>query len=126
MNIPRSILAIAVGLAIVIVLSMGTDVALVRLHYFPPLDQYNSFSTEMFIVATAYRCVYAVLGGYATARLAPSRAMLHALILGAIGTAFALAGTIMMWHLGTHWYPIALTVSALPCTLLGGLMGRKG
>lgn len=126
MSIVRSVPAIAAGLMAVVVLSMVSDQAMVGLHYFPPLDRYNAFSTEMLVVATFYRCVYAVLAGYITARLAPARAMLHALILGAIGTAFALAGAILMWHLGTHWYPVALTVSALPCTLLGGRVAGPG
>ncbi len=124
MNI-RSILAIAAGLAVVIALTMGTAQVLVHLHYFPPLDQYNSFSKEMLIVATAYSCVYAALGGYLTARLAPQRAMLHVLILGLIGTALSLFGAITMWSkVDQHWYPVALTIGALPFTLLGGLLGR--
>ena len=126
MSIVRSILAIVAGLIAVVVLSMVSDQAMVRLHYFPPLDQYNAFSTEMLVVATLYRCVYAVLAGYIAARLAPSRPMLHVLILGTIGFLFALTGAILMWHLGTHWYPIALAVSALPCTLLGGRLAGPG
>ena len=46
--------------------------------------------------------------------------MLHAIILGGIGFVLALAGCFMMWKLGNHWYPIALVVTALPCTWLGG------
>jgi hypothetical protein len=126
MGIVRSILAIVAGLMAVVVLSMVSDQAMVRLHFFPPLDQYNAFSAEVLAVAALYRCIYAVLAGYITARLAPSSPTLHALILGAIGTAFALAGAIFMWHLGTHWYPIVLTVSALPCTLLGGRVAGPG
>lgn len=126
MNSVRSILAIVAGLVTVGLLSIASDQAMVHLHYFPPLDQYNAFSTEMLVVATLYRCAEAVLAGYVTARLAPSRSMLHALILGAIGTAIALAGAIFMWHLGTHWYPVGLAVSALPCTLLGGRLAGAG
>ena len=122
----KSILAILAGMVAVAALSIGTDQVLVWAKYFPPLEQFNSFSTEMLIVATIYRSLYAVLGGTLAARLAPSAPMTHALILGAIGTAIALLGAILMWKLGTHWYPIALVVTALPCTWLGGrLAGRR-
>ncbi|HEX4860985.1 MAG TPA: hypothetical protein VFV07_07090 [Rhizomicrobium sp.] len=126
MSILRSILAVVAGLVTVGLLSTISDQAMVHLHYFPPLDQYNAFSTEMLVVATLYRCAEAVLAGAITAWLAPARPMLHALILGAIGTAVALAGAILTWRLGTHWYPIALTVSAVPCTLLGGRLAGAG
>jgi len=46
--------------------------------------------------------------------------MLHAIILGGIGFAVALLGCIVHWGQGNNWYPIALVITALPCTWLGG------
>jgi hypothetical protein len=77
-------------------------------------------TTAMLIAATVYRSLYAVAGGYLAARLAPEQPMLHAIILGMIGFAVALVGCILMWHVGNHWYPIALVITALPCSWAGG------
>ncbi len=68
----------------------------------------------------------AVLGSYIAARLAPRNPMRHALILGAIGFVLSLAGAIatIPMDLGPAWYPIALVVTALPCTWLGGALQR--
>ena len=49
-------------------------------------------SDALFILATAYRTIYGVLGAYIAARLAPNRPMMHALILGALGTVAAAGG----------------------------------
>jgi len=120
MGTGRSVAAIAAGLAAVVTLSIGTDWLMVRVGYFPPLERFDSFSTEMLIAATLYRGIYAVVGGFVAARLAPSHPLTHALILGAVGFAFALLGAILMWHMGTHWYPVALVLISVPCSVLGG------
>ena len=70
------------------------------------------------------RSVYTLLGGYITARLAPQNPVRHALVLGIIGTVVGTAGAIatIPMHLGPSWYPIALAVTGLPLTWLGGLL----
>src|SRR5262249_43518138 len=89
---------------------------------FPPWFQ--PMSDSLFVVATAYRIVYSVLGCYLAARLAPSRPMLHALILGAIGVVLSAAGLAATWNkgpeFGPRWYPITLVVLALPLAWVGG------
>ena len=120
MQLVRSTVAILAGLAAVVVLSEGTDRVLVALGAFPPLN-----TTPMLAAATVYRSAYAVIGGYLAARLAPEQPMLHAIILGMIGFGVALFGCILMWRLGNHWYPIALVITALPCTWLGGKLAAK-
>jgi hypothetical protein len=116
MGIVRSIIAVVAGMVVVVALSEGTDWLIGRLGYsFDVPDP-----TGMFALATFYRCVYAVAGGYATARLAPSAPVMHAVILGVVGTVLATAGVVAMWSLGNHWYPIALAATALPCSWLGG------
>src|SRR5262245_15758515 len=76
------------------------------------------------VVALSYRLVIAVGGGWITARLAQSRAMLLAIVLGIIGTVVGLAGLAAAWmmrpSLGPLWYPTLLVVTAIPCTWLGG------
>ena len=74
----------------------------------------------MLWVALVYRCIYTVAGGYVTAWLAPNRVMRHVTILGIIGVAAGTIGVIVGWNLSEHWYPIAIAVTAFPCTWFGG------
>lgn len=119
MNTFKSIGAIIAGFITVFVLSVGTDFVLESLGIFPPPIQ-GLFVTWMLVLALIYRCIYTVAGGYVTAMLAPDRPMHHAVILGLIGIVAATLGTIVAWDLSSHWYPIALVITALPCTWLGG------
>jgi hypothetical protein len=119
-HIGRSIGAVLAGMLAVVVLSLGTDLALHAAGIFPPLDQ--RMSDALFVLATAYRTVYAVVGGYVTAWLAPNRPIYHALVNGFIGVALSLLGAVLTWNkaLGPHWYPLALVITALPTAWAGG------
>lgn len=112
------------GLVAIFVLSIGTDVALHAAGIFPAIGQ--PVSDRLLLLATTYRCVYAVAGCYLTARLAPDRPMRHALVLGIVGVILSTAGAIATWNrgpaFGPHWYPLALIASALPCAWVGGLL----
>jgi hypothetical protein len=79
-------------------------------------------SDGLFVLATAYRVIYTIGGSYITARLAPNRPMLHAIVLGAIGLVMCLVGAVATWNadLGPAWYSVALVVTALPCAWIGG------
>ena len=48
--------------------------------------------TPLWVLATAYRIIYGIAGGYVTARLAPDRLVRHAVILGVIGLVMSIAG----------------------------------
>ena len=121
-RIGRSIGALLAGFLFVIILSIGTDLALHATGVFPPLGQ--PMSDALFLLATAYRTVYAVAGSYIMARLAPDRPMQHALVGGVVGLALSIVGAVTTWNrvpsLGPHWYPLALIATALPCAWVGG------
>ena len=121
----RSIGAVVAGLLAVIILSLGTDVVMHATKVFPPWGE--RMTDALFVLATAYRSVYAVAGSYIAARLAPDRPMRHALVLGFIGLALSIVGLVATWNagpeLGPRWYPIALVVTALPCAWVGGKLG---
>jgi hypothetical protein len=119
-SIGRSIGALFAGFVVVLFLSLGTDLALHAAGIFPPLGQI--MSNPLFLLATVYRTVYAIVGSYITARLAPDRPMGHALLGGGIGLVLAVVGAVVTWNkdLGPHWYPLALIVTALPCAWVGG------
>ena len=118
----RSIGALLAGFLAVIILSLGTDVALHATGVFPPWGQ--PMAEALFLLATAYRAVYGVAGSYIAARLAPHRPMAHALALGVVGLAASIAGAVATWNrgpaFGPHWYPLALIATAMPCAWAGG------
>ena len=127
MNILKSILAVIAGFLFIGVSHNLVDFVLESLGIFTPRDQPFD-TTWMVVTATVYRTVLSVAGCYITAALAPSRPMLHAMVLGVIG--FVLSGiaayiTIPM-HWGAAWYPIALTVISPFCGWLGGVMYEAG
>ncbi len=49
----------------------------------------------------------------------------HALVAGVLGLVVSIAGAIAQWDLGSHWYPIAIVLTAVPYSWLGGVMHRK-
>jgi hypothetical protein len=118
----RSILALVAGFIVVVVISIGTDIVLHVTQFFPPMGK--PVPDGPLLVATAYRAIYGVLGSYITARLAPYRPMLHAMIGGCIGLVLASAGAAATWNggpqYGAHWYPVALVLTALPTAWAGG------
>jgi len=119
----RSIGAVFAGFVVVVVLSTATDALMNAVGLFPksgpPIAEGRYLA-----LATVYRSVFAIIGCYTTAKLAPARPMLHALVGGAIGFVLSIVGAIATWNLGPefgpHWYPISLVVTALPCAWLGG------
>src|SRR5512138_1554112 len=122
----RTVAAVAGGFLVTAVLSTVGDAVLHATGVYPPLGE--RMGDGLFGLATAYRLAFTVLGGWVTARLAPSRPMWHAWVLGVIGTVAALVGLVATWNagLGPRWYPLALVVTALPCVLLGGWLHARG
>jgi peptidoglycan/LPS O-acetylase OafA/YrhL len=120
-SIPRSIGAVLAGFLATAILSIATDLAMHGTGIFPPEGQ--PMSNGLFVLATVYRTIYTIAGGYITARVAPNRPMTHAWVLAVIGVLAAIAGTVATWdkgpEFGPKWYPIALVVLAIPSVLLG-------
>ena len=110
------------GLLVVIIITTATDALLHATGIFPPWGQ--PMSDSLFLLAFAYRIVYGIVGGYITARLAPDKPVMHAVVLGAIGFVLSLAGAAATWNrgpeFGPKWYPLALIVIAIPTAWLGG------
>ena len=124
----RSIVAVAAGFLTVVVLSLATDQLFHVLNVYPPWGQ-AMWETHLNALALSCRIVYTLLGGFITARVAPDAPMRHVVILALIGLAAGTAGAIAaitQADLGPNWYPIAIAVTAYPCTWLGGLAGSEG
>ena len=126
-RILRSVGAVLAGFLATFILSVATDVVLHATGVFPAWGR--PMSTALFALATAYRTIYTVAGGYITARLAPDRPMAHVWALGIIGLFAAVAGTVATWNAGPEfgpkWYPLALVALALPSVWAGGRLARR-
>ena len=121
-RILRSIGAVFAGLVAVFVLSLGTDVLLHATGIYPPW--FKPMSTPLWVLATAYRIVYGIAGGWIAARFASNRPIGHALVLGVIGVGLSILGVVGTWNegpeFGPKWYPLALVAISIPCSWLGG------
>jgi hypothetical protein len=124
----RSIGAVVAGLLAIVIITTATDMLMHATGVFPPLGQ--PMSAGLFLLATAYRIVYGIAGGYTTARLAPDRPIQHALWLGLVGVVISLVGTVVTWNrgpeFGPKWYPLTLIAISVPCAWLGGKLFRAG
>lgn len=118
----KNFLAVIAGLAVVIVVSTGLDFVMHKTGIFS-MDN-TEMTTANWLLALSYRLVAAIAGGWITARLAQSRPVFFAVVLGIIGTVIGLAGLFVAWaarpQLGPLWYPALLVITAIPCTWLGG------
>jgi peptidoglycan/LPS O-acetylase OafA/YrhL len=114
--------AVAAGFIVTALASTAADAVMHATGIFPSAPRLMSDS--LFALASAYRAVFTVAGGYVTARLAPDRPMRHALILAGIGLVAGLMGVVAYYaiggsELGPAWYAISIPIEAIPCVLLG-------
>lgn len=121
----RSIVAVVVGFLLIGALAFGTDAA-VRAAIPGAYDaQGRMDSVPLLLFTLAYVGVYAVAGCYLAARLAPSRPMRHAMILGVLGLAFNIAGTIAAWNTAPAWYHVVALLLVLPYAWMGGRLRER-
>ena len=120
----RSVLAVFAGLLVNVIPAVAIDGLLHATGVFPPMSV--RMSDGLLGLAASYRLLLGILGAYATARLAPRRPIMHALVLGSVGVAMCTAGAIAMRDTGPAWYPISLIVLTIPCSLLGATFAGKG
>lgn len=119
----RSIGAVAAGIVSTAILSLFVDQILHWVGVFPPWGQVT-YEPVPFALAVIYRTVFGVIGAWITARLAPRAPLKHAIALGILGLGISLVGTLAasIRNLGPAWYPVALTLLALPTAWLGGAL----
>lgn len=132
MKIIKSILAILAGTVFIVITHTGTDFILESLGIFPPPPNRAAPGqrfdvTWMVALALIYRIIFQIAGGYITAKLAPSRPVLHAVILGGIGLVMSTAAAVVTIPLdwAPAWYPILLAISSLPSVWFGGWLAAR-
>lgn len=118
----RSTGAVLFGFFTAALLTVATDQLMFALKVFHTSGR--PIADASFLVATAYRLIYNVAGCYITARLAPRRPMLHAMVIGWVGMVLTAVNTVATWNTayGPHWYPLANVLLALPSAWLGGFL----
>jgi hypothetical protein len=116
----KSIRAVVAGVLAIVVGSTLVDILLHGVGMYPPLGE--PLTNSLAVLATSYRIIISVGAAWLTARIAPTRPMKHAMILGIVGTVLGVVGIAATWDrdLGPKWYPIALAVLAIPQCWLGG------
>jgi hypothetical protein len=121
----RSVVAVVVGFVVIGVLAMGTNALLKATMpgVFAPDGRVDSVPWLLFI--QLYVLAYAVFGCWLAARLAPNGAMRHALILGVLGLAFNIAGTVALWDLMPAWYHIVALALVMPAAWVGGWIRER-
>lgn len=126
MNILKSIGAVLAGFLFIGISHTAVDKILEGLGIFPHPDE-GLHITWMVVLALSYRIVLSIVGCYITAVLAPSRPMLHALILGFIGLVLSTIAAIAFipMNLSPAWYPIALAVVSVPCGWVAGVLAER-
>ncbi len=126
MKILKSAGAVLAGIIFIGVSHSVTDLILETAGIFTPPDQ-RFDTTWMLFTALTYRIVFSAAGGYLTAKLAPTKPMLHAIALGIIGTVMSTGAAIVLipkdW--GPAWYPIVLAATALPVAWFGGWLATR-
>ena len=122
-TILKSIWAILAGFLVTVILSIATDQILEKTGLMKIPFDYNS--DGFIIIVILYRTIYGILGSFITASLAPSRPMRHVMIGACIALVLATIGTIAMWDVPPHWYPITLIILVLPTAWVGGKLRTR-
>ena len=125
-SVLQSIGAILAGYLVSAILTGVTIAALGAI--FP--ESYQPENIGWVIFNVIYGCAFAVIGGYIVARLAPSRPLVHATVLGVLMAIFAMitgyaissAPPSPEYANQPSWYYPVLAITVLPSILLGAWM----
>lgn len=121
----RSIVAVVVGFVLTAALNLGANYLLAAV--MPDAVPANGPVTNpaTLVLICLYVAVFGVLGCYVTARLAPSRPMVHALVLGAIALAMSIPVTMQNWADAPAWFNVYNLLAVMPYAWLGGWLRER-
>jgi hypothetical protein len=121
MIILRRMGAVLAGFFLIGLLGFLADTVLQQLGILP-IPTEHKFETRHALLALSYHLLFAVLGGFATARLAPDHPIAHVITLGILGIVISTLGliAIIILDLAPAWYGWSLIVFSIPVTWIGG------
>lgn len=124
----QSIGAVGAGFLLTALASIAADAVMHAAGIFPSAPQ--AMSDGLFLLATSYRALFTVAGGFTTATLAPGRPMRHVWVLAGIGLLAGLGGILAFYsigkgQLGPAWYAYSIPLEAVPCVWLGGWLATR-
>lgn len=125
----RNTLAVAAGLATILILSNGTDTVLEATGAFPSLAEQRShgFNTPwMLAIALAYRAVAGYVGGLVTAIIARRGSMGPVYVLIAIGFVLGVAGAVATKDIVPLWFSVSVLVVTSVTVWAGGRRACAG
>jgi hypothetical protein len=117
----KSAVAVIAGFSTLAILATTTDSVLEKVGVMKP-EPFVENPVLVIAVVILYRTIFAALGCYVAARIAPNKPVQHAMILGIICVVLTIVGLVAMWDIPPRWYPISLIVLTLPAAWLGGKM----
>jgi hypothetical protein len=121
----KSIMAIVAGFVLTAALNVGTNALLAKVA--PGLIPTGAPVTDpaALVLVCAYVAAFGILGCYVTARLAPSRPLFHALVLGGIALAMSIPVTVMAWNDTPAWFNVYNLLAVMPYAYLGGRLRER-
>jgi hypothetical protein len=125
-NVLRSIGVLLLAFVVNGLLSVVTDFILESIGVLPDPSK-GLFETWAISLVLFYRGAYTIFTGYLIARLAPSKPVLHAFILGVIGTVIVLLAMTNpeVAAKAPVWYGYTLAAITIPCMIFGVVMGKS-
>ena len=119
----RSVGSVFAGFMVTVGDSTAADAVMQAAGIFASSAQ--AMSDSLLALATSYRALFTVAGGFVTAWLAPNRPMRHVWILAGIGLLAGWGGLVVFYsfgggQLGPAWYAYSIPIEAIPCVWLGG------
>jgi len=119
-NIFKSIGVILLAFISIALLSIVTDFLLESIGMLPDPKK-GLFDTWAIILVLVYRGIYTIFAGFIIAKLAPSKPILHAIILGAVGIIITILATNdpSFADKAPLWFGYTMAAITIPCLWVG-------
>jgi hypothetical protein len=119
-DMARSVWAVLAGFLFIGALAAGTTKIVMSMSPQAFDASGGTSNLALLLVMLLYSSVYGMVGCYIAARLAPSKPMIHAMILGVLGVIVTGIQTAATWGHFPAWFSVIGVASVLPLAWLGG------